>query len=1082
MLLADTSIKRPVLMTMIVLTFVVLGVFSFLRVGIDLMPNIDFPYITVMTIYPGAGPEEIETLINEPMEEEVGSVSGVKNIYSIAQEGVSYLIVELELGEDVDIGSIDIKDKIDALMPTLPTDIEPPVVQKFEMGAMAFINLTVTGPYDLQQLYEIADNTIKSELGKISGLANIDIVGEKEREIEIALSAQKMRAYQVSPLQVVGALTAENLTLPAGRIDRGRSEYTVRMSGEFANLADIAATRIQTPSGLIRLDRIAEVRDTYAEMREMARFNGETTIGLDLVKRSDANTVQVAKKVHAALNKLQKRLPEGITINVAHDYSEFIENSVADVRSNLILGILFTAVVLFLFLHTWRGTVIAAIAMPISIISTFILVNAAGFTLNMMTLTGLAISVGILVVNSIVVLENIERYQNQGFDLSTAASKGTGEIAIAVAASTLTNIVVFSPMAYMQGIVGMIFRPFGLTVSFATIFSLLVSFTLTPMMASKPLKGGIYILVGIFTFLATYAYIGKIPAFILLGVVLLLLIAGHYGLVQRFARFWDRWYDELANDYRVGLKWSIQHRWLIVIFTFILFVFGVFLFKYVGGEFFPSYDERALIVSVEMPAGARLEETNRVLYRIEKELANYPEVSKVYTSLGKTSTGHFSGQQGVQYGNVIVELRPCEEGNFPPTLEVVKSLRVKLADIPAAKLVVAKTTQFGGGEGGVDLTLELQGEDMKDLEIAADKTVKLIQETGKAVDVSSDWQLGKPEVVICPDRTRLSDRGGTVQDLALVLRTLFEGTVATTYRENGEEYDVRVRLTEEDRNRIDRVGDLLMTLPSGFVPIKDVADIEQGSGPTQVTRKNKRRLINVSANLAGVTLTELQTAITEKLELPPTPPSQMIKDILTGTSSKTPLPSPKLPEGVTAYFGGESEIMAESFSSLFQALILAVILTYMLLAAILESYRYPLIIMVTLPLALVGVSMALVMTGKTISMISLIAMIMLVGIVVNNGILLIDYTEVMRKEHRHHLYDAVLAACPVRLRPIVMSTVATALGMLPLALGIGEGGEFRAPMAIVVIGGLLVSTAMTIFVIPVFYVILEAKREKRAEQ
>ncbi|MDP8207659.1 MAG: efflux RND transporter permease subunit [Candidatus Electryonea clarkiae] len=1076
MKLADISIKRPVMMTMVIMTFVVVGIFSLGRLGLDLMPDIDFPFISVVTIYPGAGPEEIEKLLNELMEEEISSISGVKNTFSTAQEGVSIIFAEFQLGQDVDIAAIDVKDKIDGIRFQLPDDIEEPVVQKFDMGMGAIVNLSVTGPYPLEDLFVFVDKTVKPELSKIPGLANIDIVGEKEREIEVALSAQKLRAFGISPLQVVMSLAVENMTLPVGRIESGRNEYTLRLSGEYDNLEELSAVQLMTTNGPVRLDRISRITDTFAEQRELTRFNNVSSIGVDIIKRKDANTVQVADLVYQALKKLESRLPEGVKIEVANDTSDFIRDSVDDVSGNLVMGILFTAIVLFVFLHSWRGTVIAAVAMPISIISTFILIDFAGFTINVMTLMGLAISVGILVVNAIVVLENIERYQGLGLSAKEAASKGTGEIAVAVTAATLTNIVVFTPMAFMQGIVGQIFKQFGLTVAFATAFSLLVSFTLTPMMASRKLKSGFYFIIGLLTFWAVWNFLGVTATIITASVVLLLLIAEKLGLMKRFSIFWDKWYDELTEDYRVGLKWALNHRFIIISAVGIVFLFGMFLFRFIGSEFFPGYDQRMFSVSVEMPAGARLEETNRVLYRIEKELEQYPEVETVYTALGKSSLGGFGGGQGVQYGAILVNLLDKEEGDYSSTADLIKTLRPRLADIPAAKIILAEASMFGGG-GGSDIELQLQGDRMEDLEAAAARTIELIRNTGNAVDVRSDWQLGKPEIVVRPNRIQLSDRGGSVQDVAMTLRTLFEGMVSTRYREGGDEHDIRVRLMEDDRNRVDRVSDLLIPIMGDFVPLKDIASVEFGSGPTQITRKNKQRMVTISANVASGTMGELQAQIIEALELPITPPSQQIKDILSGVSSVTPRQSPKLPTGVTVYFGGEAEIMAESFSSLFQALILAIILTYMLLAAILESYRFPLIIMMTLPLGLAGVSMALVISGKSISMFSLMSIVMLVGIVVNNGILLIDYTAQLRKEGRG-LREAVLEACPIRLRPILMSTFATSLGMLPLAIGLGAGGEFRAPMAIVAIGGLIVSTSLTLFAIPVMYTVLEAKGEK----
>ncbi len=1080
MFLADISIKRPIMMTMVIMAFVVLGFFSYSRLGIDLMPKMDFPFISVITVYPGAGPEEIETLINKPLEEEISGISGLKNLFSIAQEGVSIIFAELQLGQNVDIGAIDIKDKIDAIRRNLPTDMEDPVVQKFQMGSMPIISLSVTGPYSLYQLNDIVEKTIKPEMGKISGLANIAVIGERERQIEIALSVQKMRAFGLSPLQIVMGLAQENMNLPAGRIERGRREYTLRMAGEYTAVADIAATQIQTSSGIVRLDQIAEVRDNFTEQRELARFNDNPTIGVDLIKQSDANTVQVGDRAKASLEKLRSQLPEGVTVEIANDDSIFIKDAVRDVFNNLVLGIIFTAFVLFLFLHSWRGTIIAALTMPISVIATFLLVQAAGFTLNMMSLMGLAVSVGILVVNAIVVLENIERLRSDGMDMKSAAAKGTAGIAVAVSAATLTNIVVFTPMAFMQGIIGPIFRQFGLTVAFATIFSLLVSLTLTPMMASRPIKKIIYVIVSIITLFSVWNFVGQMATMIISGVILLMVILDKVGAVKRFSEFWDRSYATLANDYRVGLKWAINHKFVVLASVFIMFFFGLFLFGFTGTEFMPTYDERRMKISVELPAGARLEETNNVLKRIETELAEYSEVKTVYTSLGINESGGLSGggAQGVQYGGVKVILESREVGDYPPTSDVVKELRKKLADVPAAQIIVKEATQFGGGESGADLEILLQGTDLDALIEASDKAQEIIKSTGVLIDVRSDWQLGKPEIVVRPNRARLFDRGGTVQDVAMVLRTLFEGMVATQYREGGDEFEVKVRLQEEDRSRVDRVGDLLVPLRKGFVPLKDVATIEIGSGPTKISRKNKQRMVTVSANIGTGTVGDAQKAITEILELPTIPPSQQMKDILTGKSSVAPRPSPKLPKGVTVFFGGEAEIMAEVFSSLFQALVLAIILTYMLLAAILESYRFPFIIMMTLPLALIGVSMALVITGKTVSMIALMSIVMLVGIVVNNGILLIDFTVRLRKEGRD-LHTAVLEACPIRLRPILMSTMATSLGMLPLALGFGAAGEMRSPMAVVAIGGLIVSTVLTLFVIPVLFVLFEGRGERK---
>lgn len=1063
-------------MTMVIMTFVVIGLFSYSRLGVDLMPKIDFPFVSITAVYPGAGPEEVETLIAKPMEEEVSGISGLKNLYSVSQEGYCLLFAELNLGEDVDIRSIDIKDKIDAIRRNLPDDMQDPVIQKFRMGSMPIFNLSVLSDMPLEDLNDVVEDVIKPELSKISGIANIQILGQKERQIEIALSAQKLRAYQVSPLQVVAALGSENMNLPSGRIERGKQEYTLRMSGEYLSIDEIAGAQIQTPQGRIRLDRLGKVRDTFSEQREMARFNGQSSISVDIVKQEDANTVQVGQRVRRTLDRLDKMLPENVELKVGRDNSVFIEDAVKDVFNNLVMGILCTAAVLFLFLHSWRGTVIAALTMPISVVSTFTLLMAAGFTMNFMSLMGLAVSVGILVVNAVVVLENIERLRKEGMDTYTAAKEGAGQIALAVAASTLTNIVVFTPMAFMQGMIGPIFMQFGLTVTFATIFSLLIAFTLTPMMASRPISKGVYGIVGLVTLWGVWKYVGLTAVWICAAIVILLLIAQKMGGVARFARAWDRLFDDFTNDYRRFLDWVIHHRKTTLGLVTLLFLFGLFLFKFIGAEFFPTSDERSLGIFIEMPAGTRLEETNRVLTEVEATLQQYPEVDKIVTKLGQNEVAGLGGGQGVQYGMARAELKEREPEGYSSTEDLIKKLRLDLADIPAAKIIIQSTSQFGGGGAGAAIELQIQGENIDELVAASEKTIELISETGKAVDVRSDWQIGKPEIIVEPNRGKLFDRGGTVQDVAMVLRTNFEGLTATTYREGGDEFDVAVRLLESDRNSVERVGDLLIPLRSGFVPLKDVTDITVGSGPTKISRKNKQRMVTVSMNVATGTMGDLQKTINETLELPATPPSQQMKDILSGVSSAIPVHSPELPAGVTVYYGGEAEMMAESFSSLLQALVLAVILTYMLLAALLDSYKHPFIIMMTLPMALIGVAMALVMSGKSISMISLMAIVMLVGIVVNNAILLIDYVKELRGKGKG-LDEAVLEACPVRLRPIIMSTLATVLGMLPLALGLGAAGEMRSPMAVVTIGGLISATVLTLVLIPALYVMMEVKGE-----
>lgn len=1052
MFLSDTSIKRPIMMTMIIFSFVVIGLFALTNLGIDIFPDIEFPYVTVLTIYPGAGPEEVETLITKPIEDAVASISGLKEMTSIAQEGMSLTLLEFNLGRNVDFAGIDVKEKVDAIRADLPADAEDPQIQKFDIGALPVINLAVSSPRPLEQLSVLADEEIKNQLTRVNGLANVDIVGGKEREIVVAVDRRKLQARGLSILQVMQALSQENINLPSGRIAAGKKEYSIRVQGEFRDLAQIAGLYLPVMQGepAVRLADIATIQDTYAEQRETARMQGKESIGLSLIKRSDANAVQVGREVKKVLAQLEKTLPSDIEITIARDRTEFIQNSVNDVFDNLIIGILLTALVLYLFLHSWKGTVIAAISMPVSIVSTFTLLLFADFTLNMMSLMALAISVGILVTNSIVVLENIERYRKMGKPMQEAASIGTKEIALAVAAATMTNIVVFTPIAFMSGIVGQFFKQFGLTVTFATLFSLLVSFTMVPMLASMKLNRMIYVAAALVTGLLVYISLGLEVFLVVAGFVLLVGILTWMGWLQKIFAAWDRFYDQLSVSYHTGLGYFLRHRPLLFGGVSLLFISSLVVSAvFIGSEFFPKADAGGFSVSVEMPSGTTLQETDKVLQRVEETVNKIPEVKTVYSQVGTNESGEFTLNQGVHLGVVVTQLKDKPERKRT-TFEIMDEIRPQLTDIPAAQIILTPMSFFGGGEA--DMTIEVTGPDMTILAKLADQVVEIARTERGVVDPRSSWRTGKPELRISPRRELMADQGLTVTQVGLAMRTMIEGQKVSKYREGNREYDIRVKLAAEDLKKIEDVPDFAVISKEGPQKIFNIADLDFTEGPSQIQRKGKQRMITVSAELTGTTLGQAQ------------------KDIQAGIDTL------KIPEGYQVKFGGQSEEMAESFAELGRALILAIILTYMLMAAMMESYVHPFIILATLPLGLIGVLYALFLTGNSISIFSLMAIIMLVGIVVNNGILLIDYIETVRREKGLSLFEAILEASPTRLRPIIMTNLATILGMTPLALGIGSGGEFRAPMAIAAIGGLISSTIFTLFLIPAMYYSVEQFR------
>ncbi|MFQ5632289.1 MAG: efflux RND transporter permease subunit, partial [bacterium] len=620
---------------------------------------------------------------------------------------------------------------------------------------------------------------------------------------------------------------------------------------------------------------------------------------------------------------------------------------------------------------------------------------------------------GILVANSIVVLENIIRRQQMGEDPETAADFGTGEIALAVVASTLTNIVVFTPIAFMGGIVGQFFKQFGLTVAFATLFSLLVSFTLTPMLAAKLLKKE--------TTTQT-----------------------RNSLLNRFAHWWDALYIDLAANYRSSLAWALKHRGIVALASTLIFLGSIMLTSFLGTEFITPSDEGQISITLEMPAGARIEKTEAALRRVEKAIREIPEVEAVYTVLGKIDAGGLAASvEGVEVGQMTVILAPNNQRD-KHTTEVMADMLPKLASIPAADLTIKPTNPFGGG-GQPDLQIEITGDDNNVLNELTNSVVAIARGVPGVNSVKSSWKIGKPEIQIIPDRERIASYGLVVAQVATALRTSIEGEVASEYRVGDNEYDIRVRFADADKQSVDQVRNIIVRGANGYnIPITEVARIEYGEGPTQISRKDKKRLVTVTANIAGRTLGEVQGDMQSEID------------------------RLDLPQGYKIFFGGQSERQAESFANILQALALAIILTYMALAAILESYIHPFTIMMTLPLALVGVILSLIITDSSLSIFSMMALVMLVGIVVNNGILLLDYTHVLR-ERGKALEEAILEACSTRLRPIIMMNLAVALGMLPLALGLGEGSETRAPMAIVSIGGIITSTVFTLYVIPTIY-------------
>jgi len=1014
MKIVEVSVRRPVLTVMLILVFVIIGLYSYRRLTIDLFPKVDLPMITITTIYPGAGPSVVESQVTEKIEDELSTVSNVDTIDSVSMEGVSVIYVEFELGVDIDIMSIEVKDKVDAILSDLPDEVEPPSIVKFDINALPVMNLSISGPDTLDNIYNFADNELRDRLNRIDGMASVEIVGGLVREIQVDVSTEALNRYGLSITDLVNLIEAENRDVPLGKLTTGNEEYTLRVMGEFDSVDDLAEATFALPSGAsVRLSDFAVVTDGFAEREDSATFQGQPSVGIILNKRSDANTVKVAREVFDVMEEMKPLLPPGYEIGIAMDLSEFITKSVRDVLINILLGIIITSFILYVFLHDIRSTFIASLAMPTSIISTFILMFFADFTINVITLMALGISIGILATNSIIVLENISRYIDEGHPPEEAAVKGTSEIAIAVIASTLTNIMVFTPIAYMSGIVGQFFRQFGLTVVFATVFSLLVSFTMAPMLAAK--------------FLAptndTENRTRK--------------ESRRFSAVRRvrerfFARM-DTGLDTLSSNYRSAVDWCLDHRPHTIITVIVIFFFSLFLLSLVGGEFTPASDEGYVSVQVTMPPGTPIEQTEDILNDIEAIVLTHEEVETVFITVGE-------GNAGVNEGEIIIGLVDLSDRKLLTT-DFINLIRPELAVIPEAEIGVYEKSQGRSAEAG--MTILVTGPEMDTLTTLAGEVKSIVDAIPGLVDVDTTEEDPQPEIRFIPDRDTISDYGITTANIYSVLRASYEGEVASVYRELGEEYDILVRLSETDRRNQDLFENLLIQTPRGFAPLSQFGTVERALGESEILRKDRQKLIEVTANIGTGTLGQYEGVISAEME------------------------NIDIPEGYEVAFGGESERMAETFQALIEALLMAIILTYVVLAAILESYIHPLTILVTVPLGLIGTAVGLFVSGMSINLFSLMAMVMLVGIVVNNAILILDYTNELR-EGGKVLRDALLEACHVKFRAIMMSTLAIAFAILPQALGGADAG-FQVAMAVVTMGGVLFSAMFTLFLIPVVY-------------
>ncbi|MDH7511379.1 MAG: efflux RND transporter permease subunit [Clostridiales bacterium] len=1029
MKIPEYSVNRRVTTSMVAMILVVVGFIAFSRLGLDLFPDIEYPTVSVITSYRGASSEDIEKTITKPVEQIISSVNRVKKVSSNTMEGASVIMVEFEWGTNLDFAAQDIRDQVGLYKAYLPAEASDPLVVKFNLAMMPIIFYGITANMPTVELQKLIEDDVAPRLERIDGVASARVFSTEVREILVGINKASLEARNLSLDRVLAALALESVNLPAGYVVERHADYLVRTLGEFESLQDIGRVVIgNTATGEpIFLADIAEIKDTMKETRYVGRIQKQQGVFLIVNKRSGANTAIAGNEVKKELEKIKRILPPDIEFFVAMDQSEMITRVASRTASNAVQGGILAILLIFLFLRNWRPTLTIAIAVPLSVITTFIAFYLAGYTLNLLTLGGLTLGVGMLVDNAIVVIENTFRHIEEGRDRKKAAILGASEVGMAITASTLTTIVVFFPVVFAQGITGKLTRGLALAIAFSLLSSLFVALTIVPMLSS-------------FLFRPRSA---NNPSQTMDPKV-----EGD----RRQKRFQ---FEKTRELYRGWLSRALQRRWWVLGGALGVFVLSLAIVPFLGTEFMPNMDQGMILLKVKMPIGTALEETNRVLTLVENLMMQQPEIKIVTAQAGSgaeedpSDTASSFSNAGPHEGILWVGLVNQKHRNLSDA-EILEKIRRMLPRLENVKFEAIDMSQMmTGAQSPVEI--KIFGKELAIMKEIGDSIVARIQDIEGLRDVTHSLSQGKPEYQIKVDRERVAKLGLMVSQVANAVQTATLGRVATRYREESEEIDVRVRFQEEYRNSLAEIASIPLVTPlNKVVYLNQVATITKGEGPIQITRESQSRRISVTANIAGRDL------------------GSVVRDI-----KKRIAPVEKqLPSGYFLEFGGAYEQMQEAFLVLAGAFALAVLLTYMVMASQFESFRHPFIIMFTIPLALIGVVLALLVSGRSINLPVLIGVVLLAGIAVNNGIVMIDYINQLRRRGVAAA-EAVVQGAVTRLRAVLLTALSTILGMLPMALSTSEGAEMRAPMAIAVVGGLAATTFLTLFVIPIIYSLFE---------
>ena len=1026
MSIAAFSIKRPVLISMVMVGLVIFGVLAYVGMPLNITPAIDIPYVLVQTKYAGASPDLIESQISKKIEDAVSMISGLDTIVSYSLENVSLVLLKFNMDKNVDDAVQEVTQKVNNISNDLPDDADSPTYTKININEMPILKVMLAGDSSqitMAELYDLADKKVKNTFSQVIGVGETSVTGGQEREIHVEFDSRVVFQNQISLAQVNSILAASNLNLPAGYYQKEGQEFSVKFDGELKAVDAIGELEIPTGKGMRKIKDVATVSDTTARARERTIYfdyqnniRNDLSVLIEISKTSDGNAVAIEKQIKELMEAMRPELPAGVDMYVVSETASVTSSTVNDTMSNIMMGIGFTAIILLFFLHSFRSTIIVAITMPLSILPTFIALSAMGFTLNIMSLMGISTAVGVLVMNSVVILENIFAHKHRGEGGRSAARTGTDEVAVAVVASTLTNVAVFMPIATMSGIAGQMLKEFAMAVVFATLFSILIAFTLTPMMAA---------------YLLPEHDTRKHP------------IGDKF---ENIFKMWEKGYRKVVEFI---LKTKL-HSLIVVVIIVGLFLFSMSLFKFIPFEFIPSMDQGQVDIEMELAKGFDLSETYAFTQEVENRMAKYTDM----VEHGSTTVGKLSDlDTGVNMAKITLSLTPKATRKYNSN-QLANMIIKDLSDIPGAIIRSFSSSKMGMNQHSIDFYLK--GPDMEVLKDFQDQIYPKLEQVPGLVNLDVSSRGGVPQLTITPDLKKIADAGTSVQAIAVTLRTSLEGMSTTTFKDKGEEYDIKVLLVDNSIKSYEDVGNIPIATSAGVFPLSHFADIQYTTGFSKILRSDRETVIeftgDVAEGYAQSNITNAIAAITSELDFP---------------------------FGYRYETAGNSKEMAKTVKQMAFVFVIAIVLTYMLLAAILENLWQPVLILFTVPLAMIGVVGVYLMTGKAMNFIGMMSIVMLVGMVVNNAILILDYANQLRREGKS-MQEALIIACPEKLKAIIMSNVATILGLLPMALGLGaQGAEMRQPMGLVSVGGLITSTILTLFMTPASQFLFAGRKKKK---